>query len=310
MQDNEGISKSIYTYRYAIGAAALFGTSTPLAKLLLEEFQPITLAAFLYLGCGLGISTLFFARIAFFQDKKSKHPCPEVNDLPWLLGAIILGGIIAPIILLKGLSTIPAATASLLLNFEAAATTMIAFLIFREMISRKSISALILITAGGILLSLSENGAITLSLGSLAIIFACFMWGFENNLTCRISGKDPIGITAIKGLCAGSFSLILAILLGEAFPPPALIVGSMILGFFTYGLSIFLFTKSLNIAGAARTSSMFAASPFVGVIISWLIYPGFPDATFLAALSIMTAGAFFLFSENREKITSDINMKN
>jgi len=298
MENNTGISKSIYAYKYAIGAAALFGASTPLAKLFLDEFQPVSLAACFYLGCGLGISILFFVRNTLFYEKTREIPRLERNDLPWLTGAIIVGGIFAPVLMLSGLSITTAATASLLLNFEAAATTIIAYFIFRENLSKKSISALALITLAGILLSSTGSGDYAFSFGAFAVIIACILWGFENNMTCRISGKDPVAITAIKGVSAGICLLTAAFLLKETFPSPSVIAGSMLLGFLCYGLSIYFFIKSLNTTGAARTSSMFAASPFVGAMVSFLLFPGYPGISYFAAFAIMAAGAFLLFSEN------------
>ncbi|MBN1432562.1 MAG: DMT family transporter [Methanomicrobiaceae archaeon] len=306
MRETNHILPPIFPYRYAIGAAAPFGISTPLSKLFLNQFQPVSLAAFLYLGCGIGISALFFARNAAPREKTKEITGPDRKDIPWLLGAIIAGGIFAPVLLFEGLSITTAATPSLLLNFEATATTIIAFFLFAEKMNEKSISALVFIALGGIILSLSGNTGTPLSLGAFAVIAACILWGFENNLTCRISTKDPLLITAVKGITAGTFLFLVSRIFNESLPSALIISGLMVLGFLCYGLSIFFFIKSLNIAGAARKSSMFATSPSIGVFGSWLIFPEKPGILFFATLIIMAAGTFLLFSE--KEVTKNIRI--
>lgn len=207
----------IYPFVLALLAALLFGTSAPFGKLLLGEVEPIMLAALLYLGCGCG---LLIIKAWQFIRKSSMSPEAKLKkiDLPWLAGATLAGGIIAPIILLFSLRATRAATASLLLNFEAVATTLIAALAFKEPVSRRAWWAILTITLASTLLSINLKASWGFSIGVLGILLACILWGIDNNLTRNISTKDPITIVTIKGLVAGTFSLALAILVGNPLP--------------------------------------------------------------------------------------------
>ncbi len=200
----------------ALLAAVLFGASAPLAKLLLGEVQPVPLAAFLYLGSGMGAFLMLL-----FQGIRNKGQRVEARlsrgDIPWLGGALLAGGIGAPIILLLGLERTPASTASLLLNFEGVATTLIAITFFKESIDRRIAWAIGLVTLASIVLTWT-GGNWGFSLGALGIIGACFLWGLDNNFTRHISAKNPLVIVGIKGLGAGTFSLVLCLIIRQPLP--------------------------------------------------------------------------------------------
>lgn len=283
----------------ALLAAVLFGISAPLSKLLLDDLDPILLAAFLYLGSGLGLLVL-----KFFQSRDRSSGTAEAkisgSDLIWLMGATLAGGIIAPIILLYSLDTTPAATASLLLNFESVATTILAALIFREAVSRRAWWAIMVITAASILLSLNINSTWGMSLGALGILAACFFWGIDNNLTRNISSKDPLIIVTIKGLVAGSFSLLLALLLGFDIPSWSTVLKAVVLGSLSYGLSITLFIIALRGLGAARTSALFSTSLLSGLTLSFILFRESPDFIFLLAFFLMVIGTVFLVYEEHD----------
>lgn len=280
----------------ALAAALLFGASAPVAKVLLSDFKPIALAGCLYLGSGLGLSVL--GLLASRRGSGSEREAQiQATDLPWLAGSILAGGVAAPILLLFSLKDTPAATASLLLNFEAVATTLIAALAFRESIGRRAWMATGLITLGCILLSLDISAPWGFSLGAFGIIGACVLWGLDNNLTRSISSKDPVSIGTAKGLAAGGFSFVLALLLGTGFPALKFVLGALLLGAVSYGLSIALFVRAMRALGAARTSTLFGTAPFAGMMLSFLIFREGPQLIFLAALAIMIAGAFALLSE-------------
>lgn len=294
----------------ALIAALLFGASAPLAKLLLGEIDPILLAAFLYLGSGIGL-----LGIKSFQRLNRSHQVKEANikksDLLWLAGAILAGGVFAPILLLFSLQSTPAATASLLLNFEGVATTLIAVFVFKESISRRVWWAIILITLASIFLSLNLNAGWGISIGAIGIVTACFLWGIDNNFTRNISAKDPLVIVTIKGLAAGSFSLLLALMLGNKIPAVGVILRAMLMGSLSYGISIVLFIRAMRGLGAARTSAFFGTAPLAGMILSFILFREFPGWLFFAALPLMAIGALFLVGENHthrhyhEKIIHD-----
>ena len=289
----------IYPIIQALIAALLFGASAPLAKLLLGEVEPIPLAAFLYLGSGLGLLGIkLFQRIN--QQGLNSEAQIKKPDYGWLAGAIIAGGIAAPIILLFSLQSTPAATASLLLSFEGVATTLIAFFAFKESISRRAWWAIALITLASIFLSVNLNAEWGFSLGALGIIAACILWGIDNNFTRNISAKDPLTIVTIKGLGAGSFSLGMAMILGNKLPAWEVVLGALVLGSLSYGASIVLFIHAMRGIGAARTSALFSSAPLAGMLLSFLLYREFPSWMFIFAFPLMVAGTLFLVSEEHE----------
>jgi drug/metabolite transporter (DMT)-like permease len=287
----------LYAVAQALLAATLFGASAPLSKLLLGEVQPIPLAAFLYLGSGLGL--LLFRGLQHLGGQASKAGAQLTRrDVPWLLGAVFAGGVAAPIVLLFSLRNTPAVTASLLLNFESVATTLIAARVFHEAIGRRVWLAIALITAASVLLSWVGDGTWGVSLGALGILAACALWGMDNNFTRNIAAKDPFIIVIVKGLVAGGFSLLLALLLGAPLPSALAALLALLLGGFSYGLSIFLFVLAMRGLGAARTSALFGAAPFAGAGLSFLIFRDPFGALFWAAVPFMVGGTLLLVSED------------
>ncbi|MFO8035239.1 MAG: DMT family transporter [Anaerolineales bacterium] len=279
-------------------AAILFGASAPISKLFLGEIEPIPLAAFLYLGSGVG---LFVYQIFQRRNPEEDNEAPlQRSDLAWLAGAILAGGVIAPIILLFGLQYTPGATASLLLNFEGVATTLIAALVFKEAVSQQAWWAILIITTASILLSVSPTENWGISLGAIGVLAACVFWGIDNNFTRNISAKNPVSIVMVKGFAAGSFSLILAMILGHPIPGVQIIIKAMILGSLSYGLSITLFIRAMRGLGAARTSALFGTAPLTGVVLSFLILQESANTKFIIALPLMVAGAFLLVYENHD----------
>lgn len=258
----------------ALIAALLFGASAPLSKLLLGAVEPIPLAAFLYLGSGIGLlGAKLFQRI--HRQGQEREAQIKQPDYLWLAGALIAGGIAAPITLLFSLQNTPAATASLLLSFEGVATTLIAFFAFGESISRRAWQAIILIALASIFLSVNLNAEWGFSLGALGVIAACILWGIDNNFTRNISAKDPMAIVTIKGLGAGSFSWGMALVLGNKLPAWEIVLGALILGGLSYGASIVLFIHAMRGIGAARTSALFSSAPLAGISLSFLFFAVF-----------------------------------
>ncbi len=278
----------------ALLAALFFGASAPITKLLLGDVPPVLMAGFLYFGSGMGISLVkLFRRLTSNQIEAGiKAP-----DTGWLAGAILSGGILAPIVLMISLKNTPASTASLLLNFEGAGTTLIALLFFHESISRRALSAIFAITLASIFLSTDFRGGFGFSLGALGILLACVLWGVDNNLTRNISAKDPLTIVAWKGLVAGSFSLFLGLGFGQRPPAWITILSILVLGFVSYGLSTLLFIYSLRGLGAARTSALYGTAPLAGVVLSFLIFRDPITLLFVLAAILMIAGAWLLANE-------------
>lgn len=288
--------ENIYPMIQAVLAAALFGASAPVAKLFLSEVEPIPMASFLYLGSGAGLLLLrgLFRLGTGYSNSEAKI---TKTDFKWLLGALLAGGVAAPIVLMFSLRGTPAATASLLLNFEVVATTLIAALVFREAIGKRIWLAVAAITIASVLLSWNASGEWGISIAAVGVLGACVLWGVDNNFTRNISAKDPLAIATIKGIGAGSFSLVLALLLHDSFPDFKIMFGAMLLGFFSYGLSIVLFILAMRNLGAARAGAFFGTAPFAGVLLSFLLFREVPDILFFASLLIMVTGAALLLSE-------------
>lgn len=282
-----------YPMLLALFGAVLFGASAPLSKILLGEIDPVLMAALLYLGSGASLLIFMLLRPRLGQKPGEGLSRP---DLPWLAGAVLAGGVAAPIVLMFGLRVTPASTASLLLNFECVATTILAVFLFGERAGSRIWLAVFCITVASIILSF-KSGELGLSAGALSVILACVLWGVDNNLTRNIASKDPITIGVAKGLGAGGFSLILAIALRSPMPPLPSIVAAMLLGTVSYGLSIVLFIFAMRSLGAARTSAWFGIAPFAGAAMSFLLFQNSPGFMFLVSLPFMVLGALLLFGE-------------
>jgi len=293
-------AQNLYPVLLALAGAALFGASAPLAKVLLGSIDPLVMAGLLYIGCGSG---LLLAKLTIGARHNTHEAKLSRKDIPWLAGSALAGGIIAPILLLVGLQITPAATASLLLNFECVATTIIAAFVFKEAVGRRVWIAISLITLAAAVLTLDMSGAFGISAGAILVIGACLFWGIDNNLTCNISAKDPVTIGLVKGLAAGTFSLILALTLGRPMPSGILpVVIVLILGALSYGLSIVLYIRAVRGMGAARTSAWFGLAPFAGTILSLALFTDAPILQLLASLPFMIAGALLLFGERHDHL--------
>lgn len=284
----------------AFGAAALYAASAPASKLLLAEATPVFMASFLYLGAGIGMSFVGLFRNNFKPGHKETRL--DKGDLTFVVLMIILD-IIAPILLMIGLRMTTASNASLLNNFEIAATSMIAFMLFGEKVSKRLWKGIAVITAASMLLSLGEAGSLNFSIGSAFVLLAATAWGFENNCTRMLSLKDPLQVVVLKGLGSGAGSLIVALLIGDSFPELVYVAYALVLGFFSYGMSIWLYVYAQRGLGAARTSSYYAVAPFIGAAISYAVFRDPLSPTFLAALVLMMIGSYLAAFDgiNREK---------
>lgn len=280
---------------FAILAAALYALNAPASKLLLQNVRPTMMAGFLYLGAGLGMVLLGLARSRTGHGKRELRLTKK--DLPYTLGMVGLD-IAAPIFLMIGLTRTTAANASLLNNFEIVATSLIALLIFRERITRRLWIAIGLITLSSLLLSLEDAGSLQFSVGSLFVLLACVCWGMENNCTRCLSGSDPLEIVVVKGFGSGLGSVIIGLWLGEPLPMGMDILKTLLLGFVAYGLSITFYVYAQRDLGAAKTSAYYAVAPFIGVLLSFVIFRELPGALFFIALAIMIAGTWLV---NREE---------
>ncbi|MGB4659060.1 MAG: DMT family transporter [Mobilitalea sp.] len=283
---------------YAILAATLYALSSPCAKLLLRVVPVTMMAAFLYLGAGIGMGVIGI--MYHISGKQRGEDKLTVKETPYIIAMIVLD-ILAPILLMAGLARTTAANASLLNNFEIVATSLIAFIIFKEVISKRLWIAIFLVTASCMLLSFEDIGSFSFSYGSLFVLVACICWGFENNCTRKLSKKDPLQIVVIKGLCSGTGSLLIAVIIGESIPKVGFIFLILLLGFFAYGLSIYFYVMGQRYLGAAKTSTFYAVAPFLGAVMSLVIFREMPGVTFLIAVVIMMIGAYYAATDRMQK---------
>ncbi len=281
----------------AVLAAVFYGVSTPVSKLLLAELPPVFLTALLYLGAGLGAVIIHLSGNK--REPEQKEARITKKEMPYILGMIVLD-IAAPAALMFGLSMTNAANVSLLNNFEIVATSLIALLIFKETVGSRMWTAVTLITLSGIILSFDEINSLSFSSGSFLVITACICWGFENNFTRMLSLKDPLQIVAVKGFGSGGGALLIAFATNAYSLDPVYIVFALLLGFFAYGLSIYFYILAQRELGAARTSAYYAAAPFIGVGLSFIVFRQPITASFIAALVIMVFGAYFAAVERHK----------
>ena len=247
-----------------VGAAVLFGVSAPIAKLLLPGTSPWLLGGLLYLGAGLGLSII---RVGSARQRNGRPDRLQRGDLPLLAAIIVSGGGAGPVLLMIGLTRVSGVVGSLLLNLEAVFTILLAIALFGERLRVGEAIGAALTVAGAVLLTGPGPASHTDWLGAAAVTGACACWGIDNNLTRRLSIRNPIQIVQIKTLSAGFGNVALATLLGATVSTHVL-PAALILGFFSYGVSIVLDVYALRFLGAAREAAFFATAPFAGALAS------------------------------------------
>ncbi len=222
------------------------------------------------------------------------------NELPWLLGAVLFGGVFGPALLMWGLMRTAGATAALLLNVEGVLTAVLAWVVFKENADRQIVLGMVAIVAGGVLLAWQPGGGAALSPGALLVAGACLCWAIDNNLTRKVSTNDAMLVASLKGLLAGACNTGLALASGAHWPSLGATAGSLAVGFLGYGLSLTLFVVGLRTLGTARTGAYFSVAPLFGVVISLAIWPEMPSAPFWAAAALMALGVWLHMKERHE----------
>ena len=285
----------------ALFAAALYAINSPLSKLLLDYLPPTLMAGFLYIGAGVCMLALALLR----KVRKTERTETKLTkrELPYTVAMILLD-IAAPVCLLLGLKSTTAANASLLNNFEIVATAVIALVVFKEKINFRLWLGILFITLSCMVLSFEDLSSLQFSYGSLLILLACVCWGFENNCTKKISSKDPLEIVLLKGIFSGLGSLLVGFIIGERITVLWSVFAVIGVGFVAYGLSIFFYVHAQRILGAARTSAYYAVSPFIGTLLSLVIFREIPHYTYFIALALMIIGAW-LSSQVKGRTQSD-----
>jgi drug/metabolite transporter (DMT)-like permease len=282
---------------FALGAAALFGLSTPLAKLLLGSISPVLLGGLLYLGSGIG---LLIARL--WRDKGWHSTGLKPGEWSWLAGAILFGGVLGPVALMVGLQRTAGSTASLLLNLEGVLTAVLAWVAFKENADRRVVAGMLAIVAGGVILSWpgESSDQTGLSWGAGLIVLACLCWAIDNNLTRKVSASDALFIAGSKGLVAGCVNVSIAMALGDAWPAWPTTLGAMVVGLLGYGISLVLFVLALRGLGTARTGAYFSVAPFIGALLSLILLGESVGSGFWLACALMAFGVWLHLTERHE----------
>lgn len=279
---------------FAILSAALFGVSPSFAKLIVGKMSPVLLAGLLYLGSGLGLQLILFwqrqhtlralRKLAFQQKLK-------------LAGAVLVGGILAPLCLTFGIQSGSAFEISLLLNLETAATTLIAWLVFREHVGGRVWIGKAFLVVGAAVITIQPMNGSAFSRSALLILAACFLWGVDNNLTRDVEDLSPLALASLKGWIAGSFNTALAIALGRSVSTSIQVLGSLLIGALSYGVSLVLFVKALRDVGSARASTYFSIGPFFGMLAALILFGEQPLAYQYISAGLMSVGLWVLYGE-------------
>jgi drug/metabolite transporter (DMT)-like permease len=277
----------------ALGAAALFGAGTPFAKLLLGSVNPWLLAGLLYLGSGAGLGLMRLIR-------RATPVRLARGEWRWLAGAILVGGVAGPVLLMYGLSGMPASGASLLLNAEGVFTALLAWFAFRENFDRRIALGMAAIVAGAAVLAWPGEASFGAAWPALAVLGACFAWALDNNLTRKVSLADATWIAACKGWAAGVVNLMIAATMTDRWPPVGTLLAAGCVGWLSYGVSLALFVVGLRHLGTARTGAYFSVAPFVGALIAMPLLGEPITPRLLLAGGLMALGVWLHLTERHE----------
>jgi len=283
---------------YAILAALFYGFSTPLSKILVSHMSPYLLSSLLYFGVGVGM--LLVILISHLHKKQKIVNEFTQKDLKYIILMIILD-IVAPILLMIGLSTTNASTASLLNNFEIVFTGIIAMIFFKEVVGKRMWIAIGLIVLAGALLTFEDFTGFHVSIGALFVLGASLSWGLENNCTRMLSKRNSLHVVVIKGFGSGLGSLIIALALNQTSTLWYFVIFALLLGFFSYGLSLYFYISAQSRLGAARTSAYYAIAPFVGAGFAFVVLRDPLSIIFGIAFVVMIFGTYLAIKENNIK---------
>lgn len=270
----------------------LFGIATPMSKLLLSNLNYFQLAGLLYIGAGIAMLPAIIRKDnglrMLFQSRSKLN----------LMGIIFFGGILGPLLLLAGLQTANAASVSIWLNMELVATALLGVLFFKDSLDKYAVIGVILTIIAGCITSWGEGWS-GLKAG-LLITAACFCWGIDNHLTALTDGATPQMVTFIKGIVSGTVNFLIGCFIAAQPIEMITVFPAVILGAFSYGISIVLYVTSAQHIGATRSQILFSTAPLWGVILSWLLFADTFQWVHVLSIALLTIAviATNLFSHN------------
>lgn len=277
---------------FAFLSAFLYDLNVPVSKYSLKTLSTNEILFLLYFGSAVGLFLLML-----FNKKQKFSLKPEKGESIFIIGVIIFD-ILAALFIVESLKYIDASTVSLISILEISFTIVISHFIFKTKISKNLIIAVILVSIGGILLSFDSSTEFKLSIASMLTVFATACWGLENNLTAKVSDKNPLLLVFYKCFAVAIFNLlfILNINIFELFINNWFL---LVIGFFTYGISILYYVYAINCIGISKTSIVFSFSPVFGALISLILFKEKITIYFVISLILMLMGIYFTIIDKK-----------
>lgn len=276
----------------ALLSAFLFGASTPASKVLLASLDPFQLAGLLYLGAAIGM-----APVAALERRKGEHLRLDRANATRLAGAVVAGGVLAPVLLLAALRMTLAGSISLLLNLEMVATAVLGVVLFHEHLGRRGWIGVAGVVAAGVIVA-AGGGTPGLVAGLLTAL-ACICWGLDNHLTALIDGMTPARSTLVKGLVAGGTNLLLGLAHAPFVATPEVIAAALVVGALAYGVSIAAYIISAHEIGATRAQAIFACAPIFGAGLAiGVLHEPIAGEQIVAALLLVPSIAVLFWSQH------------
>ena len=292
-------------YVSAVASALLFGTSSTLNKIALEDVHPTVIAGMIYFIGGVFLFGIHFSplskKILALFESPEIEPKITTKDFRILAFVIICGSVVAPLLLLNGLNQTTAINTSLLLNAESLFTALIAFVFLSERGTRREYLGILMLLVGVVFVTTNgEFQRLTLTeniFGNLLVVGACLFWGIDNNLSRFLSKKrDIIMVTGLKCFIGGLTLLALAFIIGIDFSIPLISIPYLLsLGAFSIAFSILLFLFALRKIGSMRTGVIYSTSSLIGVVLAFLILREAFTLIQLIAGTVMLLGVYILY---------------
>lgn len=257
----------ILGYSFALGSAVFVGLFTVLNKWLLGEAVPPLVA---------GSWTYFAAGVALLPWALRARGLRF--NRPWIfLGWLCAGSLIGPSLYFVGLKLTSGVEGVLMINMEAVFTALIAFLFFKEPLTRSTAIGGIVVLLGGFVISLPERGATSIlpdsTLGNILIAVGYLGWATENNLGRLLGENIPaVSLVCVKALVASLAMGLLAFAFGQNLLVPSRVIPGIIAsGAFALGLSLALFYAAMRHIGAGRTGLISSTSSLWGVFAALIL---------------------------------------